>query len=70
MVFDTPVFEITIKDDEGGDPLIVHDSIVALGMMDADTLKELVALNAKAMGLIHDLLDVYKRQQLRSRFGR
>ena len=55
MVFDTPVFEITIKDDEGGDPLIVHDSIVALGMMDADTLKELVALNAKAMGLIHDL---------------
>lgn len=40
---------------KGGDPLIVHDSIVALGMMDADTLKELVALNAKAMGLIHDL---------------
>ena len=55
MVFSSPVYEITIKDDAGGDPLIVPDSIVALGMMSRETLDELVALNAKAMALIHDL---------------
>ena len=50
-----PVYEITIKDDAGGDPLIVPDSIVALGMMPRETLNELIELNARAMGLIHDL---------------
>lgn len=55
MVFSSPVYEITIKDDAGGDPLIVPDSIVALGMMSRETLDELIALNAKAMTLIHDL---------------
>ena len=55
MVFSSPVYEITIKDDAGGDPLIVPDSSVALGMMSRETLDELVALNAKAMALIHDL---------------
>ena len=55
MVFSSPVHEITIKDDAGGDPLIVPDAIVALGMMSADTLNELITLNAKAMNLIHDL---------------
>ena len=49
-----PVHEITLKDDAGGDPMIVPDSIVALNMISRNQLDELVALNAKTMSLLHD----------------
>jgi len=54
MVLPVPVHEITIKDDEGGDPMIVPDSIVALNMIPRAQLDELIALNAKTMSLLHD----------------
>ena len=55
MVFPSPVMEITIKDDAGEDPIIVPSSIIALGMLSAAQLDELMALNKKAMLLIHTL---------------
>ena len=55
MRFESPVFEITIKDDAGGDPLIVPSAIAALGIIPADRLNGLIEMNAKAMALIHDL---------------
>ncbi len=54
MVLPVPVHEITIKDDEGGDPMIVPDSIVALNMIAKDQLDELITLNTKTMSLLRD----------------
>ena len=54
MTFPAPVHEITIKDDEGGDPIIVPDSIVALNMLTQEELSELIELNAKTMSLLRD----------------
>lgn len=55
MVLPNPVHEITIKDDAGGDPMIVPDSLVALNIISKAQLDELITLNAKTMALLHDL---------------
>ena len=55
MKFPNPVMEITIKDDEGSDPMIVPSAILALELMTKTELDELLALNKKAMLLIHGL---------------
>ena len=55
MKFPNPVMEITIKDDEGSDPMIVPSAILALELMAKTELDELLALNKKAMLLIHGL---------------
>jgi len=61
MTLPTPVHEITIKDDEGGDPMIVADSLIALGMISKEQLNELIALNAKTMSLLRNF---YKQKGL------
>lgn len=61
MAFPTPVHEITIKDDEGGDPMIVPDAIVALSMIPKAQLDELITLNAKTMSLLQNF---YKEKGL------
>ncbi|WP_291439765.1 phosphoribosylaminoimidazolesuccinocarboxamide synthase [Desulfovibrio sp.] len=53
MRFADPVFEITLKDDAAGDPLIVPSALVALGVVDARTMNALLDSNAKAMQAIH-----------------
>ena len=55
MKFSSPVMEITIKDDAGDDPMIVPSAILALELMSKTELDELLALNKKAMLLIHGL---------------
>ncbi len=52
MRFADPVFEITIKDDAAGDPLIVPSALVALGVVDARTMTALLDSNTKAMQAI------------------
>lgn len=61
MTLPVPVHEITIKDDEGGDPMIVPDAIVALDMIPQTQLDELIALNTKTMSLLHDF---FKQKEL------
>lgn len=53
MRFAEPVFEITLKDDEAGDPLIVPSAIVALGIVDAKSMDRLQAANRQALKAIH-----------------
>lgn len=55
MKFPNPVMEITIKDDAGDDPMIVPSAILALELLNRTELDELLALNKKAMLLIHGL---------------
>ena len=55
MKFPNPVMEITVKDDAGDDPMIVPSAILALELMNRTELDELLALNKKAMLLIHGL---------------
>ena len=55
MKFVSPIMEITIKDDAGDDPMIVPSAILALELMNKNELDELLALNKKAMLLIHGL---------------
>ena len=45
----SPVFEITLKDDAAGDPLIVPSALVALGIVDGAVMDDLLARNAAAM---------------------
>jgi len=54
MSFPAPVHEITIKDDDGGDPIIVPDAMIALHMLMPEELEKLLALNAKTMSLLRD----------------
>ncbi len=61
MELPTPVYEITIKDDEGGDPIIVPDSLIALNIISKEQLNELISLNAKTMSLLKDF---YKQKNL------
>ena len=49
------IWEITLKDDAAGDPLIVPSAITALGIMEADTLEHLCATNEEAMWALHAL---------------
>ena len=55
MKFPNPAMEITVKDDAGDDPMIVPSAILALELMNRTELDELLALNKKAMLLIHGL---------------
>lgn len=52
MFLPSPVFEITIKDDNAGDPLIVPSSLVALGIVDARIMDDLLNRNAAVMEAI------------------
>lgn len=53
MVLPAPVFEITLKDDAAGDPLIVPSALVGLGIVEAKTMDKLLDSNAKALNAIH-----------------
>ncbi len=49
-----PVVEITLKDDEGGDPLINNNSLSALGVLKGSEVEELVELTKTAVGYISE----------------
>lgn len=61
-----PVVEITLKDDQGGDPPITADSLAALGILRKEEVEELISLTKKAVSFIAqdlnskglDLLDI------------
>lgn len=55
MPLPNPVFEITLKDDAAGDPLIVPSALVALGVVDGKTMDSLLAANAAVMKTIRDM---------------
>ena len=55
--FAEPVFEITLKDDDAGDPLIVPSAIVALGIVDVKSMEALEAANRQALKGIHAMFD-------------
>ena len=55
MRFAEPVFEITLKDDAAGDPLVVPSALVALGVVEARTMSALLDSNARAMQAIHGM---------------
>ncbi|NLN16192.1 MAG: phosphoribosylaminoimidazolesuccinocarboxamide synthase [Firmicutes bacterium] len=48
--------EITVKDDERGDPLINDESIVALGILSADQVEEAKNIVRKAAGIVREEL--------------
>lgn len=48
------LIEITVKDDERGDPLIVDDALVALGLMNRDQVAEAKSLVKQAAGVIRE----------------
>lgn len=52
MFLPSPVFEITLKDDAAGDPPIVPSALVALGIVDANIMDDLLAKNAAVMDAI------------------
>lgn len=52
MLLPVPVFEITLKDDAAGDPLIVPSALVALGIVQKDIMDDLLVKNAAAMDAI------------------
>ena len=47
-----PVYEITLKDDAAGDPLIVPSALVGLGIVTREAMDKLVTANEKAMQAI------------------
>jgi phosphoribosylaminoimidazole-succinocarboxamide synthase len=55
MKLPSPVFEITIKDDAAGDPLLVPSAIVALGIVDQKTMEKLLLVNAGVMQAIYGI---------------
>ena len=55
FILKNPIHEITFKNDEKGDPLIVSSAISALGIVDEMTLKKTTSLNAEVMDLIFGL---------------
>ena len=57
MRFDDPVFEITLKDDAGQDPLIVPSGLVAVGIISKNDINELTAANEKALKLIRGMFE-------------
>lgn len=52
MFLPSPVYEITLKNDAAGDPPIVPSALVALGIIKADIMDELLAKNAAVMETI------------------
>lgn len=55
MPLKNPVFEVTLKDDATGDPLIVYPAISALGILNEKSLSKLVEKNENLMSFIHEL---------------
>lgn len=55
MRLPSPVFEITLKDDAAGDPLIVPSALVALGIVKQNVMERLLADNAAAMEAISNM---------------
>ncbi len=55
MPLPSPVFEITLKDDAAGDPLIVPSALTALGIVEAKTLDTLLARNEAALKAIREM---------------
>ena len=55
MRLPSPVFEITLKDDAAGDPLIVPSALVALGIVKQNVMERLLADNAAAMNAISNM---------------
>lgn len=55
MSLPSPVFEITLKDDAAGDPLVVPSSLVALGIIDGKIMDDLLAKNAAVMEAIRGM---------------
>lgn len=55
MILPAPVFEITLKDDAAGDPLIVPSALVALGIVDGKIMDDLLARNTAVMEAIHGM---------------
>ena len=55
MRLPSPVFEITLKDDAAGDPLIVPSALVALGIVKQNIMDRLLADNAAAMSAISNM---------------
>lgn len=55
LLLPAPVHEITLKDDAAGDPLIVPSALVALGIIDAAIIDDLLARNAAAMEAIRGM---------------
>jgi len=49
MILPSPVYEITLKDDAAGDPLIVPSALVALGIIDGPVMEELLEKNTAVM---------------------
>ena len=52
MPLHSPVFEITLKDDAAGDPLIVPSALVALGIVNGAIMDDLLDRNTAAMEAI------------------
>lgn len=55
MALPVPVFEITLKDDAAGDPLIVPSALVALGIVDGAIMEQMLTANAAAMEAIRGM---------------
>ncbi len=49
-----PVVEITLKDDEGGDPLINNSSLIGLGIFTKQQVEELTDMTKTAIGYIDE----------------
>ena len=55
MRLPAPVFEITLKDDAAGDPLVAPSALVGLGIVDGTIMEALLDSNAKAMQTIQGM---------------
>lgn len=66
------IIEITIKDDEGGDPPITGECLVALGLMNTQELNELVKLTGKIAALVKKELAIKDAElyDIKLEFGR
>ncbi len=51
----SPVFEVTLKDDAAGDPLIVPSALTALGVVPASVMEKLWPMNQAVMKAIREL---------------
>jgi phosphoribosylaminoimidazole-succinocarboxamide synthase len=60
MVLPNPVFEITLKDDANGDPLIMPCAVTALGIVDSRIMDELWTRNQAVMQAIHAMFAARK----------
>jgi phosphoribosylaminoimidazole-succinocarboxamide synthase len=52
--FDTPLIEITLKDDDRGDPLITREALIALDILAEDEYDTLIELSTKISDVIRD----------------